>query len=155
MENPSATIVLGLTESVIVVAGPTVCVRSAGLLDPEASLAITVDVPTVVELVKVAVATPSAPVTALPGVIVCSRSLEANVTVSPATGRCAPWVTVAVTVVVSVRLARIVLRESDTVIVVASALAVPTSGQIQKMLVRASRPNSARTAVRRCLFRTT
>jgi len=90
VENPSATIVLGLTERVIVAGGPTVCVRSAEPLVPEVSLATTVDVPTVVELVKVAVATPSAPVTALPGVIFCPESLEANVTVSPATGRCAP-----------------------------------------------------------------
>jgi hypothetical protein len=61
-------------------------------------------------------------------------------------------VTVAVIVVVSVPFAKIVLRESDTVIVAASALAAPTSGQMQKMLIRASRPNSARTPVRRCLF---
>jgi hypothetical protein len=70
LDSPSAMIVLGLSESVMVTGGPAVCFSWAEPLPPEGSLALMVDGPTVVELVSVAVAVPSGPVTAVVGLIV-------------------------------------------------------------------------------------
>jgi hypothetical protein len=104
VETPSATIAPGLSCTAMLVARPTVWV-SVARPNTEPSLAVIVDLPTVVDEVMVAVYLPFPMFWVLP--TFSAGSLEENETVSA--GRTFPWasVTVAVAVVVETPLAMI------------------------------------------------